>query len=76
MERNDFIIVDQIEVFTTGKSPKRYPEKIMRIKYHDKQQDRTFGFLTNNFELPTQTIADHTINDGLLNCFSNGSNSI
>lgn len=57
-ERNDSIIADQIGVFTTGKSPKRYPEKIRRIKYHDKEQNRTFVFLTNNFELPAQTIAD------------------
>lgn len=56
--RNDSIIADQIGVFTTGKSPKRYPEKIRRIKYHDKEQNRTFVFLTNNFELPAQTIAD------------------
>lgn len=56
--RNDSIIADQIGVFTTGKSPKRYPEKIRRIKYHDKEQNRTFVFLTNNFELAAQTIAD------------------
>ena len=57
-ERDKSIVADQIGVFTTGLSPKRYPEKIRRVKYHDAEQNRTFVFLTNDFETPAQTIAD------------------
>ena len=35
-----------------------YPQTIRRIKYHDAQTDKTFNFLTNNFAIPAQTVAD------------------
>lgn len=34
-----------------------YPEKIRRIKFHDKEQNRTFVFLTNNLQLKPEEIA-------------------
>ena len=34
-----------------------YPEKIRRIKFHDKEQNRTFVFLTNNMQLKPDEIA-------------------
>ncbi len=34
-----------------------YPEKIRRIKFHDKEQNRTFVFLTNNTQLKPEEIA-------------------
>lgn len=34
-----------------------YPEKIRRIKFHDKEQSRTFVFLTNNMQLKPEEIA-------------------
>lgn len=48
---------DQIGVFTTGKSPKLYPEKLRKIRYYDKDTDREFIFLTNNFALTANEIA-------------------
>jgi len=36
---------------------KDYPEKLRRIKYYDKEKDRTLTFLTNNFELSAIEIA-------------------
>lgn len=39
-------------------SPRRYPEQLRRIKYYDAETDKTFVFLTNNFELPALTIAE------------------
>lgn len=39
-------------------SPKRYPEKIRRVKSHDSEQNRTFVFLTNDFDTSAKTIAD------------------
>jgi hypothetical protein len=37
---------------------KDYPDKLRRIKYFDPTTGKTFVFLTNNFILPAQTIAD------------------
>lgn len=36
---------------------KDYPEKIRRIKYHDKETEKTLVFLTNNFELSALDVA-------------------
>ena len=36
---------------------KKYPEKIRRIKYHDAETNKTFVFITNNFELSALEIA-------------------
>ncbi|KKP39017.1 MAG: transposase IS4 family protein [Candidatus Peregrinibacteria bacterium GW2011_GWC2_33_13] len=37
---------------------KKYPQKLRRVKYYDEQTDKKYVYLTNNFELPAQTIAD------------------
>jgi len=37
---------------------KRYPKKLRRIKYYVTDLDRTFVFLTNNFVLDAETIAE------------------
>jgi hypothetical protein len=34
-----------------------YPDPLRRIRYHDAETDKTLVFLTNNFLLPTPTIA-------------------
>lgn len=36
---------------------KDYPEKLRRVKYYDAETERTYIFLTNNFELDAVTIA-------------------
>jgi transposase len=48
---------DQIGVFTTGKSPNLYPEKLRKIRYYDPDTDREFVFLTNNLSLKANEIA-------------------
>ena len=35
-----------------------YPLPLRRIRYHDVQASKTFNFLTNNFAIPAQTVAD------------------
>ncbi len=40
--------------FSTSQS---YPDTLRRIKYHDSETDKTFVFITNNFLLPSLTIA-------------------
>lgn len=48
---------DQIIRLAGIKSAKRYPDHLRRIKFYDAEQDRTFVFLTNNFELAPLEIA-------------------
>lgn len=48
---------DQTIVFTAVKARKDYPQQLRRIKYYDKQTDKTFNFLTNNFTVPAHTVA-------------------
>jgi hypothetical protein len=48
---------DQIGVFTTGKSPSLYPEKLRKIHYYDTLTGKNFIFLTNNVELSANDIA-------------------
>ena len=35
-----------------------YPQPLRRTRYHDVQTSKTFNFLTNNFAIPAQTVAD------------------
>ena len=49
---------DQTVVLTGVKSATDYPQPIRRIKYYDQKTDRTFNFLTNNFAISAQTVAD------------------
>ena len=57
-EHDSGIKSDHIGVFTTGHSPKRYPEKIRKIRYYDVEQDREFIFLTNDFTTDAKTITE------------------
>jgi len=34
-----------------------YPEKLRRVKYFDEEAERTFVFLTNNFDLTAEQVA-------------------
>lgn len=36
---------------------KEYPDYIRRVKYHDKESQTSYVFLTNNFEIPAMTVA-------------------
>ena len=42
---------------TTYKSSKAYPEYLRRVKYYDKEQGKTYVFLTNNFEITALEVA-------------------
>lgn len=37
---------------------KNYPEKLRRLKYYDKQANRRYTYLTNNFEIDGKIVAD------------------
>lgn len=49
---------DQIIKLTGFYSAKNYPEKLRRIKFYDKEKDKTIVLLTNNFDYEAQIIAD------------------
>ena len=57
VDRATGMICDQTVVLTGPISKKDYPEKLRRIKYNDPQSGKTLVFLTDNFTLPTLTIA-------------------
>jgi hypothetical protein len=48
---------DQTGLLTVFYSAKGYPDKIRKIKFYDKEQKRTFVFLTNNIDLKPEEIA-------------------
>lgn len=48
---------DQTIVLVGPKSSRLYPDPLRRIAFYDVENDRRFVFLTNNFTLPTLTIA-------------------
>ena len=58
VERTRGIICDQTVALTIKLSAKRYPARLRRVRYRDPQSGKTLVFLTNNFEIPPQTVAD------------------
>lgn len=48
---------DQTIKLTIYKSRKAYPTSLRRVKYYDRQQDKTYVFLTNNFEITAMQVA-------------------
>ena len=56
-DRSTGVRCDQIGKLTGKETAKAYPSKLRRIKYYDRETDRTFVFLTNNMEATAQEIA-------------------
>ncbi len=52
------ILSDQIIQFTGFYTRKKYPKSLRRIEYYDENSDTVLVFLTNDFDLEAQTIAD------------------
>ena len=48
---------DQTIRLTGFYSELHYPDTLRRIRFYDKEQKRTFVFLTNNYDVPALTIA-------------------
>jgi hypothetical protein len=49
---------DQIITFSGFYAHKDYPDKLRRVSFHDRENNKRLVFLTNNFTLPASTIAD------------------
>ena len=48
---------DHTVMLVIPKAAKDYPEKLRRIRFYDSENNRYFVFITNNFILPAETIA-------------------
>ena len=58
VDKNTGIRCDQTIMLSSVESAKEYPDKMRRIKYIDPLTDKSYVFLTNNFELAPKVIAD------------------
>mgnify|MGYP000615822627 CR=1 FL=1 len=56
-DRSLGVLCDQIGKLTGFYTIKSYPQKLRRVKFHDRETDRTFVFLTNNMEATALEIA-------------------
>jgi hypothetical protein len=57
VDKSTGLACDQIVLPDGAYSGLTYPDKLRRIKYHDRDHAKTYVFLTNNFTLPALTIA-------------------
>jgi hypothetical protein len=57
VDKQSGLICDQTIMLKGFYSAKDYPDRLRRIKYHDRETNKNLVFLTNNFELPALTIA-------------------
>lgn len=48
---------DQTVVLTGHYAKKDYPDQLRRVKYYDEETDKTFVFLTNNFQISAPVVA-------------------
>src|ERR1022692_787904 len=49
---------DQTVILSSFESASAYPDPLRRVSYYDAERSKRLKFLTNNFTLPAQTIAD------------------
>ena len=52
------IICDQTIALTVKMSARRYPARLRRVRYRDPKTGKSLVFVTSNFDLPAQTVAD------------------
>ena len=57
VDRTTGLRCDQTIVLAGPKSSRLYPDPLRRVAYYDARTQRRFVFLTNNFALPTLTVA-------------------
>ncbi len=55
---NTGVVYDQIIELTRESSYKKYPKKLRLIRFFDKETNNTFDFISNNFKLSAEHIAD------------------
>ena len=58
VDKSSGVKCDQTIVLTGVNTATDYPQPLRRIKYHDENTGKTFNFLTNNYTIPAQIVAD------------------
>jgi IS4 transposase len=58
VDKSSGLRCDQIIKLKHFYSKKNYPEKLRRVKYYDKETNRHYVYLTNNFKIDAKKIAD------------------
>ena len=58
VDKSGGVRCEQTIMLTGVDSTTEYPHPLRRIKYHDALTGKTFNFVTNNFAIPPQTVAD------------------
>ena len=56
--RKQGIIEDNVIEFCNPQSFTKYPKKLRAVEFHDKENNKTYVFLTNNFKLSAATISE------------------
>ena len=57
VDKETGLIYDQTVTTSYRESVINYPSHLRRVKFYDKETDKSLEFLTNNFDLPALTIA-------------------
>jgi hypothetical protein len=57
VDKSKGVLADQDIVMNNFYAAKNYPEKMRRIKFYDKQSEKTLIFLTNNFDIQATEVA-------------------
>lgn len=57
VDKETGVLSDQVVFLTGVKTPKKYPETLRRVKYLDKETGQVYIYLTNNFTVPSLSIA-------------------
>ena len=52
------VISDEVIELTGVKAEEKYPKRLRLITYYDKENDKLYRFITNNFKLAAKTIAN------------------
>jgi hypothetical protein len=58
VDKTNGLRCDQTIILSHFYSRKRYPERLRRVKYYDKETDTDYVYLTNNFTISAKTVAD------------------
>lgn len=56
-DKSTGVLYDQVGKLNGFNAVRNYPQKIRRVKFHDKETGKTFVFLTNNMEVTAPQVA-------------------
>ena len=58
IDRSNGLRCDQTIILTGTNTKNNYTRPLQRVIYHDSKTEKTFNYLTNNFAIPAQAVAD------------------